>query len=168
MTSDSLTAALRALQRSTAPYLVVGGVAVVAHGFVRLTEDLDVVLRLEDSDSVRRALKELAALGYQPLVPVPIESFADPLQRASWIESKHAKVFQLYSDRFPDLRIDLFLTPPFDFDRAFSDATPVSLAEVEFHVASIDDLIAMKRAAGRPKDLDDIFHLEALKNWQDE
>jgi hypothetical protein len=65
--SDSLRAVVEALQRSGARYLVVGGVAVVAHGFVRLTEDLDVVLRLEDGDEVRRGSSELSALDYQPL-----------------------------------------------------------------------------------------------------
>jgi predicted nucleotidyltransferase len=163
--SKSLRAVLEALHRSGARYLVVGGVAVVAHGFVRLTEDLDVVLRLEDSDEVRRALTELSTLDYQPLVPVPLLSFADAAARASWVVEKHAVVFQLYSDRFPSLRIDLFLESPFDFDRAFAEATTITLDAVEFRVAGLEDLIAMKRKSGRPKDLDDIEHLEALRGW---
>ena len=50
MSSDSLKAVLAALVASGVRFLVVGGVAVVAHGFVRLTEDLDLVLRLDGPD----------------------------------------------------------------------------------------------------------------------
>lgn len=169
MSSDSLKAVLAALAASGARFLVVGGVAVVAHGFVRLTEDLDLVLRLDDPNQVRLALRTLAMLGYQPIVPVPLESFADPRLRAEWVREKHAQVFQVYSDRHPALPIDLFLEAPFDLDRAFADAVAVTFDAIEVSVASIDDLVAMKRRAARPKDLDDIEHLEALRRWgQDE
>lgn len=168
MSSDSLKVVLAALAASGARFLVVGGVAVVAHGFVRLTEDLDIVLRLDEADDVRRALGVLAALGYQPIVPVPLESFEDPHLRSQWVTEKQAQVFQVYSDQHPALRIDLFLEPPFDLDRAFADAVTVRLDSIEVSVASIDDLVSMKRRAGRPKDLDDIEHLEALRRWQQE
>ncbi|MBZ0114184.1 MAG: hypothetical protein K8J08_17110 [Thermoanaerobaculia bacterium] len=98
-------------------------------------------------------------------MPVPLFSFANAVARVSWVAEKHAKVFQLYSDRLSSLRIDLFLEAPFDFDRAFAESTTVTLDSVEFQVAGLEDLIAMKRESGRPKDLDDIEHLDALREW---
>jgi predicted nucleotidyltransferase len=52
---------------------------------------------------------------------------------------------------------------PFPFDAAWSRATIADLGDVKVPVASIEDLIALKRAAGRPKDLEDIRVLEAIE-----
>jgi predicted nucleotidyltransferase len=162
---DSLVAVLTALQDSGARYLVVGGVAVVAHGYVRLTDDLDLVLHLEDRGEVLAALEALASLGYRPLVPVRLEDFADPALRASWVREKNARVFQLYSDQHSGLSIDLFLEEPFDFDRAAAVAKTLTLGRATVPIASLDDLIRMKQAAARPRDLDDVEHLQAIHSW---
>jgi predicted nucleotidyltransferase len=51
---------------------------------------------------------------------------------------------------------------PFPFDAAWARATVADLGVAKVPVASIEDLIALKRAAGRPKDLEDVRVLEAL------
>ncbi len=51
---------------------------------------------------------------------------------------------------------------PFPFEEAWARATLADLGDVQVPVASIADLVALKRAVGRPKDLDDIRVLEAL------
>ncbi|HEX2251636.1 MAG TPA: hypothetical protein VHQ65_00040 [Thermoanaerobaculia bacterium] len=56
---------LKALGRAEVRYLVVGGVAVVLHGYLRATADLDLLLAL-DEVNVRRAVSALEALGYRP------------------------------------------------------------------------------------------------------
>jgi hypothetical protein len=61
-------------------FLVVGGMAMVAHGHGRLTHDLDLVIALEH-DNILRAFAALGSLGYQPRVPVTAEEFADPARR---------------------------------------------------------------------------------------
>lgn len=77
---------LAALNAETVRYLVVGGVAVVLHGHLRTTADLDLVVELAP-DNARRALAALAKLGFRPRAPVPAEHFLDAGIRQSWIEA---------------------------------------------------------------------------------
>lgn len=164
MVVRSVEQIFRALNEAGVRYLVAGGLAVVAHGFVRLTNDLDLVLDLAE-DNCLRALRALTPLGYQPLLPVTIEQFADPERRREWATEKGAKVFQLFSDEHPETRIDLFLEAPFDFDSAFTRRSMQAIEpELEVPFVGLDDLIAMKRRAGRPQDLADAEKLEQLRD----
>ena len=65
----SVEAIARALDEARVRYLVVGGLAVVMHGYSRATYDLDLVVQL-DQDNVVGAFQALGTLGYRPLVPV--------------------------------------------------------------------------------------------------
>ena len=85
-------AILRALNDADVRYLIVGGLAVVAHGYVRATVDIDIVLNLEKENALR-AMKALDAIGYQPLVPVAATDFADEAIRRRWIEDKKYDCF---------------------------------------------------------------------------
>src|SRR5437867_219390 len=71
----SVESILGGLATAGARFLVVGGLAVVAHGYVRFTADVDLVLDLSP-DNVRVAVAALAALDYRPRVPVPLAAFA--------------------------------------------------------------------------------------------
>lgn len=55
-----------------------------------------------------------------------------------------------------------FAAPPFDFEMARARALVADLGGLRIPVASIEDLVAMKRRAGRPKDLEDMRVLRAL------
>ena len=151
---------LAALERAEVRYLVVGGVAVVLHGFLRTTADLDLVVQLEPGN-VRRAIDALTALGYRPRAPVPASSFADEPTRRRWVQEKNLRVFSLWTDAGP-LEVDLFAEEPFDFDAVFGRAVRVRLGEVEVSVVSRRELIDLKRSAGRPLDLEDAQRLEEL------
>jgi hypothetical protein len=142
-------------------YLVVGGVAVVLHGHPRFTADLDLVVAL-DRDNVLTTMKALDGLGYRPRAPVPAADFADPAIRRTWVEEKGLTVFSLWSQRFPATEIDLFVEEPFSFEEAYLRGVHVSLGRTEVVVAAIDDLVALKRRAGRPRDLEDVDALEAI------
>ncbi|MFP3939511.1 MAG: nucleotidyl transferase AbiEii/AbiGii toxin family protein [Thermoanaerobaculia bacterium] len=151
---------LAALERAGVRYLVVGGVAVVLHGFLRTTADLDLVVHLEP-DNVRRALNALTELGYHPRAPVPPESFADPETRKRWIRDKNLRVFSFWSEAGP-LEVDLFVEEPFDFEDVFRRAVRVPLKGIEVSVVPRRDLIALKRAAGRALDQEDVQRLQEL------
>ena len=58
--------------------------------------------------------------------------------------------------------LDLFVRYPLDFDMLVKHAIEMDLGAVTATVASVDDLIAIKSAAGRDKDLDDVERLNAL------
>ena len=141
--------------------LVVGGVAVVLHGHLRTTADLDLVLELEP-ENVRAAIAVLAGEGYRPRAPVLIEDFADPATRRSWIEEKNLEVFSLWHPDRPGCEIDLFVTEPFDFSTVYARRIDVRIERARAPVIALDDLIALKRAAGRNRDLEDVQALLAL------
>jgi predicted nucleotidyltransferase len=152
---------LRALNDAEVRYLIVGGLAVVAHGYVRYTADVDIVLDLK-SKNASRAMKALGAIGYRPLLPVDAVDFADAELRKTWHEEKGMLVFQMLDENRPDTRLDLFVTEPFDFDREFAAAKWEEVASVKAPVLQVATLIAMKKQVGRTRDLLDIEELSKL------
>jgi hypothetical protein len=152
---------LAALNAQQVRYLVVGGVAVVLHGHLRTNADLDLVVALAP-DNVRRALAAMDGLGFRPRAPVRAEDFADPETRRIWMEEKGMTVFSLWSARVPGIEVYLFVREPFDFEQAWRRAVRVDLDTTSATVASLEDVVALKRAAGRPIDLADVAALEAI------
>jgi len=158
----SLEAIFRALQEAEARYLVVGGIAVIAHGYVRLTKDLDLVLDLS-SEALPRALNALQSLGYRPMIPVALFDFANPELRRDWTENRNMKVFDLVSDRYTDVVIDIFPKEPFAFDVEYARGEPKEVApNVIAHVVSVPGLIELKMEANRDRNRDDIDKLRKL------
>jgi len=167
MASGSFEAIFAALERASVRYLVVGGVAVVLHGHPRFTADLDLVIAL-DADNVRAALGALEPLGYAPRAPVAAEDLADPERRAEWVRTKGMTVFSLASPAHPATEVDLFVEEPFPFEEAYARALEVDLGGVRAWVASLGDLVAMKRRAARPQDLEDVRNLEAIERTRED
>jgi len=154
-----------ALNRAGVRYLVVGGVAVVLHGYLRTTGDLDLVLQLEP-DNLERAVAALKGLGYRPRAPVALDAFADAAQRESWRRDKGLTVFSLWNPTQPALEVDLFVSEPFDFDTVYGRAVRVDLETTEATVIALEDLKAMKQRVGRPRDVEDVAALDALAERQ--
>ena len=161
MPSNDFDLIFAELEHAAVRYLVVGGVAVVLHGHARFTADLDLVIAL-DPANVHAAMAALGRLEYRPRAPVSAEQFADPIAREQWVREKGLTVYSLWSPSHPATEVDIFVEEPFPFDEAFSRAARADLGEIQVTVASVDDLIKLKRAAGRPKDEEDIRALEAL------
>lgn len=140
-------------------YLIAGGLAVNAHGYSRLTRDVDLVLALE-ADNVIRAFEALGAAGYRPVVPINAQEFADASTRQHWIDEKGMKVLGFFSDAHQETPLDVFVYEPFDFEAEFAASLKEELLPgLEVRFVSIPTLISMKQAANRPKDIDDIQHL---------
>jgi hypothetical protein len=155
-----------ALTSEKVRYLVVGGVAVVLHGHPRLTADVDIVVSL-DAENARAAIRALGALGYRPRAPVKAEDFADATIRRSWVVEKGLRVFSLWSPAMPATEVDVFVEEPFPFDEAYARAVHVQIGTTSVTVASLSDVVALKRAAGRPHDLSDADALEAIARLND-
>lgn len=153
-----------ALQGAEVRYLVVGGMAVIAHGYVRTTKDIDLVIAL-DPDNLRRALTALTAIGYRPKIPVAAADFADPRKRESWTRDKGMVVFQMISDQFRFEPLDIFVTEPFDFSAEYERAVWKQVStDVSVPIVGVKQLLDMKRAAARPQDLADIAELLSLND----
>ncbi|HET9300622.1 MAG TPA: nucleotidyl transferase AbiEii/AbiGii toxin family protein [Candidatus Polarisedimenticolaceae bacterium] len=151
---------LRALNDAGVRYVIVGGVAVVLHGHVRLTTDLDLIVDLEP-EQARKAIDVLVGLGLRPRAPVDPRQFAEPQLRAMWIQEKGMRVFTMF-DPAGRREVDLFIETPIPFEQLWSRSVEMKLTDTTVRVASIADLIALKRASGRPVDLQDIETLEEI------
>ena len=151
----------RALNASGTRYVVVGGVATVLHGYARLTADVDLILDLE-REAAARAMRALVALGLRPRVPVAPEEFADERIRESWVRNKGMQVFSLFMPDDPLLSVDLFAEHLIDFESLFERAEVCDIGDVPVRIASIPDLIHLKRLADRPRDREDVAKLEEI------
>lgn len=164
----SFEAIARALNAADVPFIVVGGLAVNAHGYGRLTWDVDVVVRLR-TDTIQRMFEALASLGYRPRVPVTAEGFGDPDQRARWISEKGMTVLNFHSDRHRETPVDVFVTEPFDFEEEYQQAIVEEMApDVPVRILRLAALVKLKREAGRPQDLADIDELRLLHGELDD
>jgi hypothetical protein len=152
----------QALNAAGVRFLVAGGLAVNAHGYLRLTADIDLVIAL-DPANIHTAFEALAGIGYRPSVPIRAEQFADAGQRERWQREKGMQVLNLFSDQHPETSVDLFVYEPFDFTAEYQAALVAELRPgLPVRFVSISTLIRMKEAAGRPRDQDDIQHLRWL------
>jgi hypothetical protein len=139
-------AILRTLAEHRVEYVVIGGLAVQAHGHPRTTQDIDLVPEPSRVNLERliRALSSLGARSVGALWPEPVRLPA-------------TGVLELDTDAGG---VDVHLAPPgaAPYDRLRARALELQL-EVAVPVAGLDDLISMKRASGRPTDRSDILAL---------
>jgi predicted nucleotidyltransferase len=167
MKIDDVGTILRALNDANVRYLIVGGLAVVAHGYVRVTQDIDLVVELE-RENVLRAMNALTGIGYRPLIPVDAAQFADEALRQQWKDDKRMIVFQMLNPQRESTRIDIFVTEPFVFEEEFERAKRHKWGDLQAPVLRIEGLIAMKEAAGRPQDVADAALLRDILEQQRE
>ena len=156
----SAGALLRALIDGGVDFVVIGGLAAQAHGSPLITEDLDVCFDLERAnlDRLAAVLHELAATRRE--MPDGIRA---PLDRRAL---RAGDVFTLRT-RYGDLDLLARPDPGLDYAQLRSRAVRFELAGTPVWIADLEDVIAMKRAAGRPKDLMAIEHLAALREELD-
>jgi hypothetical protein len=159
----SIEVIIKALNAAQVQYLIVGGLAVVAHGYERFTKDVDLVIGLE-RENIIRGLRALLGVGYQLRIPVTPEQFADPALRETWRREKNMVVLQLWSDLHQRTPIDVFVYEPFDFKKELARALHLPVAGAELApVVGYAALVALKKSAGRLQDLADIEKLRKLK-----
>jgi hypothetical protein len=121
-------------------YVVIGGIAAVLHGVPRATFDLDLLIEATDANAERllQALRE-AGFGTADLID------------AQGIMANEIPVF---NDR---VRIDVQTsTPGLVLTDAWNHRKTMTFQGQSFYVASRQDVIASKRAAGQQKDLDNV------------
>lgn len=142
---------LQALAEHAVEYVIVGGLAVQTHGHVRTTIDIDVFPRPERANLTRLA-DALNALNARVLSPgnedMKIDAAMLPRATLWQFSTPYGAI---------DVLHDAPGAPPYgDLRRR---ALEIRLADVHIAIAGRDDLINMKRASGRPVDLEDIAAL---------
>lgn len=144
-------------------YVVVGGLATLLHGYARLTADVDLAVDLAPEE-VRKTIRALGEKGFRPQVPVSADAFADPAVREEWFHEKHMRAFSLIDPTNPMRVVDLLLKPEVPFDELLAHSQEAFVGTTRVRMASLDDLILLKRHAGRPQDLTDLEQLEAIRS----
>lgn len=151
---------LRALHDAQIQFVVIGGVAAVLHGSELLTRDVGVTPPRDDSTLTRLAslLQSLdAGLRGAEDVAVTID--------AAFLRSAASHTF---TTRLGPLDVLFEPAGAGDHERLARTVVEVDLGGgLVVAIASLDDLIAMKRAAGRPKDLLAVEHLAVLREEAD-
>jgi hypothetical protein len=168
MKLSSFEIVVRALNAAGVRFLVVGGVAVNAHGYLRATADVDLVIDLSDGNIVA-TFGALANVSYHPALPVKAVEFANPLLREQWRREKQMLVLKFWSDAHPETPIDIFIHAPFDFEEEYARAFQTNDPDfVPARFAAIPALIAMKESTGRDRDRSDVEKLRQILSLQED
>ena len=134
---------IKLLNKNNVQYLVIGGYAVVYHGYVRSTNDIDIWIDIS-KENIKRLLKALEEFGFSSL-NLKEEDFS-PNQ-----------IIQL---GYPPNRIDLITTPAgIDFDTCYKNKEQVAIDNITVNIIDLENLIKAKKASNRTRDLADIEEL---------
>ncbi len=156
---------LGALERHQVRYVLVGGLALNLHGVERATMDIDLALAL-DAGNLHRFILAARELKLSPVAPVSLEDLANEDKRKDWIESKHMVAFGLRAPEPGTPMIDALIVETLPFEQLQKHCESRAIGTTRVSVASIDDLIEMKRLSARMQDLADIRALEKLKQME--
>ncbi|OFY64388.1 MAG: hypothetical protein A3H98_03915 [Bacteroidetes bacterium RIFCSPLOWO2_02_FULL_36_8] len=137
---------IQLLNKNKVEYLVIGGYAVVFHGYVRATGDMDVWVKNSPINAIK-VVKCLNEFGF------------DSLNIQTKDVEKENTIIQL---GYPPCRIDIVTTPDgITFDECYAQRVKMELEKnLEVNFIDLDNLIKNKKASGRNKDLDDIENLK--------
>lgn len=144
-------------------YLLVGGLAVNLYGVPRMTMDVDVIIAL-DPQNVDHFIAAVEELGLRPVLPVAMAELADPAKRKEWVERPNLVAFALRAQGTGDPTGDVVLGVELPFDEAHRRRVVRELDGIAIDVASIKDLIAMKKRSGREQDRYDVLQLQKLEH----
>lgn len=158
---DELIAALDA---AGVEYVLIGGLAVAAHGFPRATKDIDIVPS-PDPANLSRLARLLMDLGTEIDGADefdPGELPVDPLDPAQLAQGGHF-VLRTRLGRLDIMQWVLGIEADNAYELLARDALRSSVGGHEVQVTSLAHLVTMKRSAGRPQDLEDLRRLGVLE-----
>ena len=142
---------LRVLSGHNVRFMLVGGYAFSAHGHPRGTLDIDFFIEAtqENAEALWRALTEFGA----PLASIGVSA------------SDFARENFIYQVGVQPRRIDIITKiDGVEFPDAYARSVEAELDGIKLRVISLEDLLANKKAAGRPKDLVDVTAIEHMIN----
>jgi predicted nucleotidyltransferase len=147
---------LRRLTEGGVDYVVIGGVALIAQGHIRTTRDLDIAFADDapNLEALGRVLTDLDARLRGVDDEIPFTADARTLAGIQLLTLETSLGW---------LDVHKVIPGVARYDELRRRAVPVSFDGVPVRVASVDDLLRMKRAAGRDIDRSDIAALEAIK-----
>lgn len=144
MDTESL---LRLLKEHKVDFVIIGATAFPIHGYARATLDIDIFIRPTETNA-RKTWEALRAFGYDVT-----DIKKDDLLKKKLLIRQYA----VETDIHPFVK-------GISFAEVWKNKVRAKFGDTFVHFASLNDLIKMKRAAGRPRDLDDLAYLKILKN----
>jgi hypothetical protein len=143
------------LNKSRVRYVVVGGYAVALHGAIRGTVDIDVALRWTKGDLAKAedALRKIGLVSRLPITAQDVFQYRD-----EYIRNRNLIAWNFHNPADPSEQLDVII----NFDAKGKRAVYKRLSTTSIPVLNIRDLIDMKKASGRPQDIEDIKALEKL------
>lgn len=140
----------KSLNSNKVKYLLIGGYAVIIHGYARTTSDLDIVIS-NDRGNARRCVDALREFG-----------FASPDLNEDIFSTAEKNVVRM---GVPPVKIEILnYLEGSSFDDAYSRRIPESVEDIQVDVISLRDLIANKIEVGRLQDLTDVEKLKERNN----
>lgn len=137
---------LKFLNAHNVEYVIIGATAFPIHGYARATLDIDIFIRPEP-ENAKLALQALQDFGYD---------IVDITQEDLLTKKVMIRQYLVETDLHP------FVTG-ITFDQVWANKVAGKYGNETVYYASLDDLIVMKKAAGRGKDLEDLKVLERLR-----
>lgn len=145
----------KAFEEAKIPYAVVGGYAVAFHGAPRGTFDVDFAIRwsLDNLEKVEQALTKIGLVSRIPVDAKTIFTFRD-----EYIANRNLIAWNFYNPIRQNEQVNIVL----NYDLADAHTKTILTTEGKIVILAKDELIAMKKAAGRPQDVEDCKILEQL------
>lgn len=157
---------LQSLSDNHVDFVLVGGLAVQLHGFLRATFDIDLVLAMND-ENLGRFIEVARQYGLVPVVPESIDALRDAALIERWHAEKGMLAFALREPVSGGSVVDVLVRPEIPFETLKANAVKGEIFGRQINIASINDLILMKKQADRPKDQLDIAALEKIRRGDD-
>ncbi|WP_310394598.1 DUF6036 family nucleotidyltransferase [Hymenobacter sp.] len=137
---------LAALQQNNVRYVLVGGYSVILHGYSRTTGDLDIWVD-KTSANYAQLVQAFQAFG-MPIFDMTAENFL------------HQTKFDVFTFGRPPVAIDVMTSlKGLDFADAYTRATDKEVESLTVRLIHFQHLLQAKRAAGRPRDQNDLDNL---------
>lgn len=146
---------LKALIDCQVEFLVAGGYAVIYHGYVRTTGDMDIWLK-PDNDNKKRFLEVLARQSLQN----------DSVEYVSKLDFTTSIAFHI--GQIPE-KIDFFTSVTgLDFETANQHAVKLSIDNLDVPFLALSDLVINKMITTRKRDQVDVEELQKIKKLKDQ
>lgn len=151
-----LVALLKALAEGGVDFVVVGGIAAVAHGSPQITQDLDIAYAGDD-ENLARLGAVLVGLG------ATLRGVAESVPFVP--DGRTLRGTRMLTLDTREGRLDVLAEPEGSggYARLRAHAIEAEVAGAAVRIAGLEDLVAMKKAAGRPKDRIYVEELEAIR-----
>jgi predicted nucleotidyltransferase len=162
---QSIVNLLTALDETNVAFVLVGGQAMQLHGSQRNTVDVDLVLQMDDAN-LARFITVAKQFSLKPIIPVSLESLANAELIQQWYEEKGMLAFALREAAVGGMVVDVLVRCEVPFEVLNRRANSGNLNGATIRFASVEDLLTMKRAANRDKDLSDIAFLERIQQMR--